>query len=656
MMRRFAIALLGAFVGGAAVFGQAPQAPVFRAGVTLVTVDVTVLDHDGKPVPGLTADDFEVKLDGHVRPVRAAAYEEVSTPVASTASSPAVPVRETTNAVPAAEPRLFVVLVDDLFIGPARDKGLFQAASKFVADLPATDVVGFTTSSGAATLNPTRNRAAVEAAIRRATGQYTDPRDLPPDKVVGLDEAQEITAGDDTLLKHVVGRDCFGGATPNASQMNSSCAEDVEQKVRGMDQLVQDTTDRQLMSYLGVINAMRPAPGRKFLVLLSDGLLVPNRSRTQGAIGLEPIARAASAAGVQLNVLFADPDAVSITARDPAAAGVLRDDGQVIMRGIQTVADMTGGNFWRVMGQPDQFFNFVMESTSGVYHLGVEAPPDSPPGRDFTLAARVKQPGLAVHANRVALLPTPTKPVPVDEQLQAVLLKGVPSYGVPIAVATVVRRGVTPAALDLGANLEVPANVPGPVTVVFGLVDAAGKLRSGRKTIDAPPNGQNYRMSVSLPVSTGNYRLRVGVADGAGQVGSLDAPVTAQLGRVGPFLTSDVMTSWSGADGKPQFLALEEVPTSATSLRTFLELYAPPDAPTPTDVADVKVQWTLIGTAAQPVAEQSVAPTQTPDRLLAGGQFPMDKLASGTYDLRATVLVAGRAVGSVSTTIRKAEK
>jgi VWFA-related protein len=652
-MRRLTIVLLGALVGGAAVFGQTPQAPVFKGGVTLVTVDVTVLDHDGKPVPGLTADDFEMKLDGHVRPVRAAAYEEIATSVASTASSPAAPGREITNAVPAAEPRLFVVLVDDLFIAPTRDKGLFLAASRFVADLPATDVVGFTTSSGTGTVNPSRNRAAVEAAIRHAAGQFLDPRDLPPSVVVGLDEAQEIAAGDQSLLKLVVGRDCFDGQVPNAAIMSSSCAEEVQQKARHMDQLVQDTIDRQILSYLGVINAMRPAPGRKFLVLLSDGLLVPNRSKSGGAVGLEPIARAASAAGVQLSVLFADPDMVSMTVRDHAAAGVLRDDGRAVMQGIETVADMTGGNFYRVMGQPARFFSFVAQATSGVYHLGVEAPADSPPGRDFALAAHVKRSGLAVHANRVAILPAPAKPVSVDEQLQAVLVKGVPNYGVPISVATVVRRGDTPAALELGANVEVPANVPGPLTVVFGLVDAAGKLRTGRKTLEAPPNGQNYRVTVSLPVSPGSYRLRFGVADAAGQVGSLDVPVTAQLGRLGPFLTSDVLTSWSAADGKPQFLALEEVPTSATSLRAFLELYAAPDVPTP---EDVQVQWTLIGSAAQPVAEESVAPTRSADRLVAGGQFSLDSLAPGTYEVRATVLVAGRSVGTVSTTIRKAEK
>lgn len=68
-------------------------------------------------------------------------------------------------------------------------------------------------------------------------------------------------------------------------------------------------------------------------------------------------------------------------------------------------------------------------------------------------------------------------------------------------------------------------------------VDAAGKRRTGRKAIEAPAGGGNYRVSLSLPVAPGSYRLRVGVADAAGHVGSLDAPVTAQLGHVGPFLT-----------------------------------------------------------------------------------------------------------------------
>jgi hypothetical protein len=52
--------------------------PVFRSGVTLVTVDVTVLDKDGRPVPGLAADDFQIKLNGKLQPVRALSYVQVA--------------------------------------------------------------------------------------------------------------------------------------------------------------------------------------------------------------------------------------------------------------------------------------------------------------------------------------------------------------------------------------------------------------------------------------------------------------------------------------------------------------------------------------------------------------------------------------------------
>ena len=45
------------------------QEPVFRAGVDLVTVDAIVVDKDGRPVTGLTADDFILTVDGKPRPI-----------------------------------------------------------------------------------------------------------------------------------------------------------------------------------------------------------------------------------------------------------------------------------------------------------------------------------------------------------------------------------------------------------------------------------------------------------------------------------------------------------------------------------------------------------------------------------------------------------
>src|SRR6188768_840423 len=47
----------------------AQQQPVFRSRVELVTVDVTVVDADGEPVTDLTADRFEISVNGSPRRV-----------------------------------------------------------------------------------------------------------------------------------------------------------------------------------------------------------------------------------------------------------------------------------------------------------------------------------------------------------------------------------------------------------------------------------------------------------------------------------------------------------------------------------------------------------------------------------------------------------
>ena len=87
-MRRIALVSAVVFLMIGAVHAPAQQAP-FRAGVSLVTFDVTVLDKDGKPVPGLTSEDFEIKLNGKVQPVRAIAFLQAASPGDASAPKPA---------------------------------------------------------------------------------------------------------------------------------------------------------------------------------------------------------------------------------------------------------------------------------------------------------------------------------------------------------------------------------------------------------------------------------------------------------------------------------------------------------------------------------------------------------------------------------------
>ena len=52
--------------------GQKP--PTFKSGVDLVAVDVNVVDRNGQPVAGLTAEQFEVSVDGKPRRVASATF------------------------------------------------------------------------------------------------------------------------------------------------------------------------------------------------------------------------------------------------------------------------------------------------------------------------------------------------------------------------------------------------------------------------------------------------------------------------------------------------------------------------------------------------------------------------------------------------------
>src|SRR5687767_11397030 len=139
------------------------QRPTFTTSTTLLTLDVTALDRDGKPVAGLQPGDFEVKIDGSIQPVQTLAFIQNTVDVPATSAAepllPGVSARRTAvNASLPSQSRVFVVVVDDLSFEAGAGKGLFVSAEAFVSQLPASDFVGFALTSGSGSINPTRDR------------------------------------------------------------------------------------------------------------------------------------------------------------------------------------------------------------------------------------------------------------------------------------------------------------------------------------------------------------------------------------------------------------------------------------------------------------------------------------------------------------------
>lgn len=700
----------------AALIPQAQQLPTFRSAVTLVTVDVSVLDRDGKPVPGLTAGDFEVKLNGKVRPVKVLSFVQAAGELAPTAAA-VVPTlahapegvrqgRQTVNndgvvaaAITAGEDRVFVLLIDDLSFAPLRGKALFLSAKKFIDGLPPIDLVGVATTSGSASVNPTSDRARIHKVLRRAAGEASEPGSLTPpgadvfdtaeydaDGSIGIFQAIDIDDGNMEQLKVAISRACFNGGRAEVDSQPlevliaaSECATQVNRQARTIASRTRQTTRRQVGSYVAVIEAMKSATGLKHLVLLSDGLAV-GRDASQ----LTPVARAAAAAGVQVSVLMEERD-LSLTdggrrqVRGPTGSSEANpappqadtgapqrriEDNKMFLSGGQLAAEMAGGQFYRIIGQPDTFFARVRNASAAVYRLGIEPPPDVDPSRITSVEAKVGRKGLTVLANRHGVAPPvslfDTAEPTVDDTLRAAIGQGQSHGAVPLRVATALRRSSSSSSLDLSVNAEMPGTVRGPLVAMFGLVKegaALGAITTGRREIAVPVGGGPFSLSVSLPAEPGSYLLRLAVADATGALGALEVPIDAELSAMGPFAASDLIIAWVDGKGQPHGMALEDLPPGATSLQAMLELYAPAGgAPGVLDALKNDVQVQLILTRAgetDPVDEREVVPQFSPGVLRMVVEYPIDDFTPGVYRLRANVRVGGQPAGAAIATVRK---
>jgi VWFA-related protein len=664
---------------------QKPPA-TFRSSVALVAVDVTVLDSDGRPVPGLAAEDFQIKLNGKIQPVRTLSYVRAVEPSVGPAVEPAfadlVPAGRAavTNIVPVKDPKIFVLAIDDLSFPPEGGRRTLTAARSFVEAQPAGVLVGLTTTSGSVAVNPTADHMAISAALKHVVGEFIDPRrsSSPTNPSVGIAEAIEISEhNNSSVLRVVIARECLDagigqsstdpGVNPNANAVGTfgtKCATDVMSSARLIATTTQGTTNRQVASIANVLGAMKGAPGLKQMVVLSQGVAA---TRDVGSV-FERINKAAAAAGVQLTVLMEDDDEGDVSNQNmgrndigqtlhngTGIASRRRDDRRMFLAALQTLADTSGGTFEHVISSPADAFKRAAIAGSAVYRLGVEAPSDAGGSKPIQVTATVARPDLTVHANHSAVLAAADAPETAAEQVASAIKHGKPYYAVPMRVA-VARRRAAPASgtdnlVELGVGVAVPSSVAGPLRVTIGVMDSAGGLKQGTRAVPAPDGHADYRLTVPMPVAPGKYRVRLAVEDANGAVGSVETSIDASLQAMGAFSASDLLTWWKDAAGRPQFLTLDEIPAGVTNLSAGLELYKSSGSPVP---ADVKVRLSLIAAGSvEPAAEIDLTPRMDGDVLRVESSLPLASLAPGTYVIRATVFAGGQRIGDASASIRK---
>ena len=147
------------------------QRPRFQAGVDITSVDVSVVDGDGRPVQGLTPADFNVRIGGAARRVVTADWVPLTATADRAGGVAAIPETFTSN-LNATPGRIILIAIDQQNIRfggaiPVRD-----ALAAFVDRLQPSDRVGLMIlGRGGQSVPFTGDRQAVKAALARVAGQ-----------------------------------------------------------------------------------------------------------------------------------------------------------------------------------------------------------------------------------------------------------------------------------------------------------------------------------------------------------------------------------------------------------------------------------------------------------------------------------------------------
>jgi VWFA-related protein len=639
----------------------APPQPTFRAGVELVTVDAIVVDKDGQPVTGLTPDDFIVTLEGQARPVRLLDYREYGhatrsdLPAGPDAAKKPPAFRQTRGG------RIIILVFDDLSFKPGPGKTLLAAAERTLSSFDADDFVGLTTVSGLGpVVNPTRDRGAIIATLhdRRMIGRYDDS--AAPFEITEQ-EALEIQRDfpQDTLPK-VVARECGNpnaralAATGRANDvlLDTQCASAVRNAANALGEMTLRRMKQQVTAYSGIIGTLAGASDTPRLIIALTRGIAFGLDVSEYADSLEQLSRTAANSHVQFYALSESPDASDVASH--LRAPDLVAAGRFMNSGAQTVANAAGGEAFLVAGTADRFFKRIESETSGIYRLGVEAPTGSSDARYLKTSIRVRTPGVTVRANRVSIIPTVNAtPVDPDTALRSRLAEGGTSVGVPLAAGAEMRRDPADATgIEMDTSVHVPASVIGPLTMMYAVMDEHGKMGDVGRVQLSQADHTDYQIAFPIHVPTGRYRLRVVASDANGHIGSVEKPVSAELGRAGSYVSSDLLTAFTDAHGISKLVTLDTLPHDIHTLIVRLELYA--DGAESRGVLQVRFRLVQSDTTLT-IATEQVAPSVSGTTRVAVATLPMEVLEAGAYTIRAVVLENGTEVGSRSATFRKSE-
>src|SRR5436190_24277866 len=276
---------------------QQPAPPKFKSTTALVEVDAIILDKDGKFVPGLKAEDLEIREEG--KPQQIQQFYMVTHERAQRSDLPEA--SQMPDAVPANH-RVFVLMFDEGHLAHDWLMRMKAGSETFIKQqLGPGDIGGIFLDGGMYKGRMTSDRAELLSAVNAVHPGFENRQELLAPfrewpKIPSEIEATRIADGAREVVLDLAAKACnedrqgcasAGGAEAIQSQL--------EGKARRYVRQARTLTNQTLQNLRLVIRGLAHFPGRKTVVFISEGFYV-EESRSS----LEQISAQASRAGVTI--------------------------------------------------------------------------------------------------------------------------------------------------------------------------------------------------------------------------------------------------------------------------------------------------------------------------------------------------------------------
>lgn len=562
------------------------QGPPIRSGVEVVSLDVGVLDGQGRPIKGLETSDFTVTVAGQPRRVVSVEFVDVAAgkPDAGR-SAEIVPVSTNEGS---GLGRLFAFIVDQNTIEPGSVRTVANAASRFLKGLNFVDRSALMVIPTGPNVPFTWAHDRVQAALLRTSGMSSLSN---PWEYGSLTEARDIASHNPSAVRSVAQRECGGGgisasgggfdpigpvapapgsgAQPSpggggggagggsqggqtggsggggstTSGSRGSGGSRTSADGLGLDSCSRDIQMRAemtwrtvLMQSMASVTALRQAlaslaqvRGDKTVILISGGW--PLEERDQLSL-LSIVATEAAAARATLFTLYLPETLTSVVNRRLVSTTSL-NDSFLHWSPLQDLASMTGGRSYRAEVGAEGVFDRLARELSGYYRVAVERSPADLDGKSRRMKVQVSRTGATVRAREIFDART-YEDRDWAARLSSALEAPIPATGVGLRVTSYITPDPDDASrLRLVLAGEASRLDPGDATFQVMVRDLEGKKIVGGERPLGEPTGDGLSFSTNVPIPPGSYIVRAAVIDGAGHVGSVDHRVDVRQAKLG---------------------------------------------------------------------------------------------------------------------------